>query len=628
MATNNIKPFATSSSANILTDSELAGRSELETGFPYKSKADSKLIGKLVQNATAGAYAVGQLTAKYGSTDISGSDAIGFATAFETALGTFVEQKAPAQDLSPYATKENAALTGTATLNGVNIATVDDIPEVAEKASQLVSEDGTALATAANKLVQITDGVPVESTSTVGSATKPVYLNAGTFTEANATLDVSISGTAAKATSDAAGNVIADTYETKTEAQSLMPKSGGAFTGAITVQTPTEASNPATKAYVDSSVASVYKYRGSVANYAALPSSDQVTGDVYNVEDTGDNYAWDGTKWDKLAGTVDLSSYLTKSDANSTYATQTALTSSLAAKLDTATAASTYLTQTDAAADYLGKTAKAASATSADKLSANRTISLTGDVTGSVSTNLSGTASIASTLANSGVTAGSYGPTAAATLAFGDSVNVPQVTVDAKGRATAVVNRAIKLPAAPTSVSGNAGTATKLATARTFRTNLASTSTASFDGSANVTPGVTGTLPIANGGTGATSASAALTALGGATTSAVNAKVSISGSRGSLAGYESTSTVTSLTVTNTTNDSVVWNGTGTITVNNGSTGQAWIKVVMLQQAPSAVSLGTNWAWVGGSTPELSANGTLVFAWNGIKGIANFLSVSA
>ena len=67
---------------------------------------------------------------------------------------------------------------------------------------------------------------------------------------------------------------------------------------------------------------------------------------------------------------------------------------------------------------------------------------------------------------------------------------------------------------AQTTVSGNAGSATKLATARTIRTNLASTSTASFDGSANVTPGVTGTLPIANGGTGATSASAAVTKLG------------------------------------------------------------------------------------------------------------------
>ena len=50
--------------------------------------------------------------------------------------------------------------------------------------------------------------------------------------------------------------------------------------------------------------------------------------------------------------------------------------------------------------------------------------------------------------------------------------------------------------------SDTANTATKLATARTIQTNLASTSTASFDGSANVTPGVTGVLPVANGGTG------------------------------------------------------------------------------------------------------------------------------
>lgn len=54
-----------------------------------------------------------------------------------------------------------------------------------------------------------------------------------------------------------------------------------------------------------------------------------------------------------------------------------------------------------------------------------------------------------------------------------------------------------------------ADTADKLTTARTIRTNLASTSAASFNGTANITPGVTGTLPIANGGTGATTALAA-----------------------------------------------------------------------------------------------------------------------
>lgn len=72
----------------------------------------------------------------------------------------------------------------------------------------------------------------------------------------------------------------------------------------------------------------------------------------------------------------------------------------------------------------------------------------------------------------------------------------------AVGSETATFARGDHVHPAQTTVSGNAGSATKLATARTFRTNLASTRTASFDGTANVTPGVTGVLPVANGGTG------------------------------------------------------------------------------------------------------------------------------
>ena len=53
--------------------------------------------------------------------------------------------------------------------------------------------------------------------------------------------------------------------------------------------------------------------------------------------------------------------------------------------------------------------------------------------------------------------------------------------------------------------AAKADTATKLASAVTVQTNLASTTAASFDGSAGIKPGVTGTLPVANGGTGATS---------------------------------------------------------------------------------------------------------------------------
>jgi hypothetical protein len=64
---------------------------------------------------------------------------------------------------------------------------------------------------------------------------------------------------------------------------------------------------------------------------------------------------------------------------------------------------------------------------------------------------------------------------------------------------------AVSVTGSSASCTGNAATASsaaQLTTARTIRTNLASTSTASFNGTANITPGVTGILPVANGGTG------------------------------------------------------------------------------------------------------------------------------
>ena len=51
---------------------------------------------------------------------------------------------------------------------------------------------------------------------------------------------------------------------------------------------------------IDSAVTNMYKYKGSVATVSALPSSGNTTGDVYNVEATGMNYAWNGTAWDAL----------------------------------------------------------------------------------------------------------------------------------------------------------------------------------------------------------------------------------------------------------------------------------------------------------------------------------------
>ena len=69
-----------------------------------------------------------------------------------------------------------------------------------------------------------------------------------------------------------------------------------------------------TKEEIDNKISTVYKYCGSVATVEELPAENQSVGDVYNVEADGINYAWDGTKWDSLAGVVDLSGYTTKEE--------------------------------------------------------------------------------------------------------------------------------------------------------------------------------------------------------------------------------------------------------------------------------------------------------------------------
>jgi hypothetical protein len=149
------------------------------------------------------------------------------------------------------------------------------------------------------------------------------------------------------------------------------PLNSPALTGTPTAPTATAGSDTtqiATTAYVknevDSKLSSTYKAKGSVA-FANLPALIAANaGNVYNVTDaftttsdfvegSGKSYPagtnvvivnTTGTtyKYDVLSGFVDLSGYLTSSDAANTYLSQS-------------DASSTYLTQSDASSNYLTK---------------------------------------------------------------------------------------------------------------------------------------------------------------------------------------------------------------------------------------------------------------------------------
>lgn len=159
----------------------------------------------------------------------------------------------------------------------------------------------------------------------------------------------------------------------------------------------------------------------------------------------------------------------------------TAVRAAVMTGLSTATA--TAVSATDSLLAAIGKlqaqitglsTSKldaSANAVSATKLQTARTISVAGDATGSLTFDGTANVSMDVTLQPSGVTAGTH----------------TKLTVDSKGRVTGGTSLLVSdVPVLNQNTTGNAGSATKLATARSIALAGDVTGSATFDGSANV----------------------------------------------------------------------------------------------------------------------------------------------
>ena len=99
------------------------------------------------------------------------------------------------------------------------------------------------------------------------------------------------------------------------------------------------------------------------------------------------------------------------------------------------------------------QTSVSGNAGTATKFASAQSVALTGDVTGSASSQAGW--SVATTLSNSGVTAGSYGQAENASPNHKGTFSVPYITVDAKGRVTAASTKTITLPADNNSTYSN-----------------------------------------------------------------------------------------------------------------------------------------------------------------------------
>jgi hypothetical protein len=144
----------------------------------------------------------------------------------------------------------------------------------------------------------------------------------------------------------------------------------------------------------------------------------------------------------------------------------------------------------------------------------------------------------------------------------------------------------------PTLNQNTTGSAATLTTGRTIQTNLASTTAATFNGSANVTPGITGTLPVNYGGTGATSLTSG-NVLVGAGTGAVTATKAAP--TGNFVGDTDTQTLSGKTLTSPV-------------INTGTVGADPTTNLGIASKQYVDNLGTT-SLVQGETPGGSINGS-------------------
>ena len=126
-----------------------------------------------------------------------------------------------------------------------------------------------------------------------GGKIDTISVNGTQQTITNKNVDITVPTKVSDLTNDS--NFQTDTQVASTVSTSLA-NSGNPY------QTQTDVASAISQA-----VASAYIYKGSVATVQDLPSTGQTVGDVYDVQATGVNYAWNGTAWDALGSYVDTS---------------------------------------------------------------------------------------------------------------------------------------------------------------------------------------------------------------------------------------------------------------------------------------------------------------------------------
>lgn len=193
--------------------------------------------------------------------------------------------------------------------NDSGFITAKDVPEGAAASSTVPKMDGTAVAGTETAFAR-GDHVHPSDTTKVDKV-EGKGLSANDYTNQKGVVQLSSATDDTSTTKAATPSAVKAAYDLAAGKQS--PATSLAGYGIADAYTKDE---------VDAKMSSALEYKGSKDTYADLPTTGNKKGDVWNIVNAdaahgvnaGDNVAWNGTTWDVLAGTMDLSAYMLAED--------------------------------------------------------------------------------------------------------------------------------------------------------------------------------------------------------------------------------------------------------------------------------------------------------------------------
>ena len=284
-------------------------------GLGSAAYTNSNAYATAAQGTAAGTalQSLSKTDGTYVKLTVGKSGTAGSITVNDTAIGTALNAKANA----------SAVPTKVSDLeNDAKYITSADIPEGAAASSATPLMDGTAAVGTETTFARGDHRHPSD-TSKQDVITSTNKLSAdliadGTTNKAyTATEKNKLAGIA----TGAQVNVVKSVSTTASSGVKLANSSAGALSvtvtpGSVASGNTSVVTGGAVYTAINNAVGSVYKYKGTKATYSALPTSGNVTGDVWNVEadftvgegtsaklyPAGTNVAWDGSAWDPLGG--------------------------------------------------------------------------------------------------------------------------------------------------------------------------------------------------------------------------------------------------------------------------------------------------------------------------------------